>query len=65
MKYYIWAIDYYTRSGAYGMTANGVLKADSEEDARDILWDKKGNEYAANLRVYPIDPDAKFIELNF
>ena len=33
MRYYIWAIDYYTRSGAYGMTANGILRADSKEDA--------------------------------
>ena len=60
--YYAWSIDYYTRHGAYGRTAKGILKANNEEEALDILWRKMGSDYACNPSVELLDLDADFIE---
>ena len=59
---YAWSIDYYTSRGAYGCTARGILKADSEEEALEILWAKKGNDNACNPCVGLLDTDADFVE---
>lgn len=61
--YYAWSIDYYMRRGAYGSTARGILKANNEEEALDILWSKMGSDYACNPSVGLLDLDADFIVL--
>ena len=61
--HYAWSIDYYTRRGTYNFTARGILKANNEEEALDILWNKMGNDFACNPSVGLLDLDAEFIEL--
>ena len=51
------------RRGAYGSTARGILKANNEEEALDILWSKMGSDYACNPSVGLLDLDADFIVL--
>lgn len=62
--YYAWSIDYYTRHGAYVCTVRGILKANNEEEALYILWNKKGNDHACNPSVGLLDLDAEFIEFD-
>ncbi len=64
MKHYAWSIDYYTRKGAYHRTVRGILKANSEDEALEILWNKMGNDFACNPCVGLLDMDAEFITLN-
>ncbi len=63
METYIWKIDYANRRGECVFTAKGILKAKSKEEALDILWDNKGNQYAYNPKVELIDDDVNFIEI--
>ena len=63
MKTYIWKIDYANRRGEYVFTAKGILKAKSKEEALDILWNKKGNQYAYNPDVELVNNDDNFIEI--
>lgn len=54
MKLYSWTIDYVGRHST--RTSYGVLKAEDEERARDLLWKMMGNDHACNPQVIEI-PD--------
>lgn len=62
MNIYAWSIDYCNRRGEYAYTAKGIMKADSEEEALDELWNRKGSERAYNPHVEQLDKESIFIE---
>lgn len=57
MRMYAWWIDQYAYpkgnelSGRFLRTKCGIVLADSEEQARDIVWQMHGNDCACNLVV--------------
>lgn len=62
--YFAWSIDYYTRRGAYGYTARGILQAENEDAALEKLWATKGTDNACNPCVSPLNLDSDFIEFH-
>lgn len=60
--YYAFSIEYtvlypHSFEVKYHRVTRGVVKADSEEAARELVFARFGNDYAHNLELIPIPPD--------
>lgn len=63
-KIYSWTIDrHHYRTGAYMYTSRGVVFANSEEEAKNKVWETMGNDNSCCLEVNLIDPDDGVIEI--
>lgn len=57
-RLYSWSLDYgHYRTGAYVRTEKGIVSAVSWQNAYDLVWAQRGNDFAYNLCVDEISVD--------
>jgi hypothetical protein len=61
LKLYFYNISHFHQRDNHevGITV-GVLYAKDEEDAKQKVWDKHGNDYTAGVEVYEVGADGEY-----